>query len=173
MEERHYNGTIRFSSHGHPYEEFSNFHKCNVEFNGLTLDSSEKHYQNIKAEDIGQPNVAKEIREAPNAKSARNIAKNKLKAHGEWDRKKRNILFNITLVKLECNPDIRNMLMATKGNYLLEATPIKYWGEGANQDGSNEFGKILMDIRDGPYFSTPWPKSSQSTAPKMLQSSRP
>ncbi len=82
-------------------------------------------------------------------------------------------MFNITLAKLQCNPDIRGKVMAIQGKYLLEAIEIKYWGEGYNQDGNNEIRKILMEVCDGPYFTLSRPTRSQHTAHNGLPISTP
>ena len=132
------------------------------------LESSEHHYQSKKGDFHNEPNIAKEIRQAPDGKSARTKAKDTITTNNEWHRYKRDLLYDIALAKLECNPDIKAKLMTTKGMYLLEATPIYYWGEGQNGKGRNTFGKILMQIRDGPLsqMSPPNIQTSESSLEK-------
>ena len=163
LDQSNYKGTIRFSSQGQ-YRELSNLFHCKVEYDGETLDSSEHHYQGKKGDYHHTPEIANKIRQATDGKTARSIAKSEIHTNQEWHRYKRDLLYDIVLAKLECNPDIREMLMTTKEKYLLEGTPTWYWGEGFNGTGRNEMGKILMHIRDGPYSKPEPPRTHPVTS---------
>lgn len=140
-----YNGTISFRGGD---DEFSNFHMCEVIVNDKMYKSNEHYYQSEKAEFHGDYKIAEAIREAKDARTAREIAKEEITTNQEWQKQKVSILKNGVMAKLRCNPHIKDMLMATKGKYLLEDTPIYFWGKGRNGKGQNKFGEILMDIRD-------------------------
>ena len=105
-------------------------------------------YQSKKAVFVHQTDIAEEIKAAPTSTKAREIAKSKLTTNKEWHQQKEALMYDIALAKLRCNPDIKGKLLQTKGMYLLEDTPISFWGRGPDGNGRNTMGKILMDIRD-------------------------
>ncbi len=141
IEQQNYNGTLQFGSKG-PYEELSNFYKCKVEYDGVILGSSEHHYQGKKGDFHYRPDIASKVRQAPDAKTARFTARQHITTNREWHKYKRDLLEDIMLAKLESNPHVREILMSTKGMYLLEDTPLFFWGEGPDGIGRNEAGKI-------------------------------
>lgn len=60
-----------------------------------------------------------------------------------------DILTEIIRCKTEQNADVREALLATGDEEIVEINPNDdFWGNGANGDGQNQTGKILMKIRD-------------------------
>jgi ribA/ribD-fused uncharacterized protein len=52
------------------------------------------------------------------------------------------------LRKFETHPDLREALLATGDEELVENAPDDYyWGRGADGSGANHLGKILMEVR--------------------------
>jgi ribA/ribD-fused uncharacterized protein len=53
------------------------------------------------------------------------------------------------LAKFRSHPDIRETLLSTGDEEIIENAPGDYyWGVGANGSGKNMLGRILMDVRD-------------------------
>jgi ribA/ribD-fused uncharacterized protein len=50
--------------------------------------------------------------------------------------------------KFESHPELREMLLATGDEELIEASPRDYhWGCGADGSGKNMTGRLLMQVR--------------------------
>ncbi|CRX39500.1 NADAR family protein [Estrella lausannensis] len=67
------------------------------------------------------------------------------------------VMQSVLEAKFEQNPELKQLLDATKGAYLLEhneAARDDYWSDNSNGTGKNMLGKMLMALRDG----TPYPQ---------------
>ena len=70
--------------------------------------------------------------------------------------------------KFEQNPDLMELLEATKGSYLLEhneATRDDYWSDNSDGTGNNMLGKMLMALRD----CTPYPQVDDTNDAAQVQ----
>ncbi|GBF78139.1 hypothetical protein PA598K_06746 [Paenibacillus sp. 598K] len=78
----------------------------------------------------------------------------------EWERRSYDIVKRATQAKFEQNDELREVLTATRGRVLVEASPVDtIWGIGLAQDhpdasdplrwrGRNGLGFALMEVRD-------------------------
>lgn len=150
-----------FSEHRY----LSNFHKCDVLWDGLIWPSSEHAYMASKCENTGYCNLSNTTidgQKTYNGLLCRDICSMKcheVKKWGmtvdlkpNWEDIKFNMMYSICLDKFTRNEDIRKKLLGTGNRELIEANNWRdcYWGYDVNlQKGQNNLGKILMTIRMG------------------------
>jgi len=66
----------------------------------------------------------------------------------DWDEIKDKVMYKAVLVKFSENPAIKEMLIATGDQKLVEQSPTDlYWGVGVDNTGLNKLGKILQRVR--------------------------
>ena len=141
---------------GH-HSVLSNMAECDLVFNGNVFTSSEAALQHEKAKICGSKKDINDTLSA-GAYKAKAIGKN-IKDSKEWDSKKLEIIYKVTLEKFKQNDDMLTKLMATGNLRLYEATPSKYWGCGLSMSrlneigegkipGANKFGQILEKVRN-------------------------
>lgn len=67
----------------------------------------------------------------------------------DWDEIKYDVMKEITAMRFVLYPDLAEKLIQTKGQDLIDGNNVDehYWGM-CNGVGENNYGKILMDIRD-------------------------
>ena len=67
----------------------------------------------------------------------------------DWNEVKDDIMRRAVLRKFESNADIREILLNTGNEELIEQTTDDYyWGCGTDGTGKNMLGKILMEVRE-------------------------
>ena len=118
----------------------SNMAECDLIYGGEVFTSSEAAFQFQKAKICGAKKEAKDIIKSGPYK-AKSIGKT-VKENKEWDAKKLDIMYNITMEKFTQNGDMKEKLVATGDLRLYEATPSKYWGCGVSMS-------RLNDIKEG------------------------
>lgn len=130
------------------YRFLSNFHTCNIVYQGDIFTSTEAAYQARKCKnqidyqlfwDNGicvRPNIAKTLGL-------------KVQLVDDWDDIKLRVMKEVNLLKFAI-PDLKEKLIATGDAYLEETNNWNdvYWGV-CNGIGENNLGKILMEIRNG------------------------
>lgn len=126
------------------YSFLSNFYIAPVAYNGLTFQSSEAAYQAQKTLNEGQ------------RRKFTKLAPNKAKAKGrsvilrdDWEEVKDQIMYEICLAKFSQNKDLKEKLLNTGNEELIEGNTWHdtYWGV-CNRRGKNKLGKILMKVRE-------------------------
>ncbi len=122
-----------YSNHG--------FYKDNIYWK-----TSEHYYQAHKFLD---PAVRQLIVDAPTPKEASNIGRNRMyHLREDWELIKQQVMFEAVYFKFKQNGQILKKLLATGDAYIVEATVKEnYWGCGPNNDGQNNYGKIVMAVR--------------------------
>jgi N-glycosidase YbiA len=66
----------------------------------------------------------------------------------DWETVKDDIMRKAVLAKFKTHRDIRDILLSTANQEIVENAPNDYyWGCGADGSGKNMLGKILMEIR--------------------------
>lgn len=128
------------------YRFLSNFHPIKVEFEGDSYLSVEHAYQAAKTVD---PLERLDIHVAPTAAEAKKRGK-KVTLRPEWDDPKfRLATMKALLVQKFNDPDLREALLATYPQELVEGN---WWGDVfwgmCRGKGENHLGKLLMEIRD-------------------------
>jgi len=69
----------------------------------------------------------------------------------KWSLVRYNFMLTINTEKYSQNEDLRNILLSTGNQTIVEDSPFDYvWGTGKDGSGQNLLGKVLMQIRD--YF---------------------
>ena len=67
----------------------------------------------------------------------------------DWEEVKDGIMQKVVLCKFKTYPDIREILLSTGDELIVENSPIDYyWGCGQDGTGKNKLGEILMNVRE-------------------------
>ena len=126
------------------YRYLSNFHLCEVLFEGVLYPSSENAYMAAKTTDLESRKQFETIK----PREAKELGM-KIKLRDNWDQIKFQIMYDILLDKFTRNSDLRQELLDT-GDKFLEET--NYWGDiiwgVCDGKGQNNLGLTLMKIRD-------------------------
>jgi ribA/ribD-fused uncharacterized protein len=126
------------------YRWLSNFHICDVEYEGLVYGSTEAAYQAAKTLDQGQKKVFQDVSPA----GAKKLG-SKIDIRPDWEDIKIQVMYDINLDKYTKHKDLRDKLLAT-GDMHLEET--NWWGDRfwgvCKGTGRNELGKVLMQVRE-------------------------
>ena len=127
------------------YRWLSNYHICDVQYEGDIFPSSENAFQAAKALWCDRSLFFKC---SPNEAKAFGKQVKIPDIHG-WDSRKLSVMKTILLDKFTRNLDLKEMLLETKGKYLEETNwwGDKFWGV-CNNTGQNQLGQLLMAIRD-------------------------
>lgn len=141
---------IYFYSTKDEYGCFSNFSSHGFELDGKYWLTSEHYFQARKFP--GTENEEK-IRKAKTPKIAAEMGRDRKKTlRSDWEEVKDDIMRKAVLKKFETHEDIRNILLSTGKEELVEKTTYDYyWGCGTNGTGKNMLGKILMEVREKLY----------------------
>jgi ribA/ribD-fused uncharacterized protein len=139
---------IRFLSKIEQWKDFSNLAPYPIELEGRVWQSSEHYYQYKKFEKA-DPDYAQKILEAETPKEVKKLSMQNDKRSPEWDNEKIAILKTAVIKKFTSYSNLRDLLLSTGDEELIEANPDDYfWGEGADGTGKNMMGKMLMEIRE-------------------------
>ena len=67
----------------------------------------------------------------------------------DWEQVKDEIVFRAVLCKFQIHLDIREILLSTGGEDIIENAPNDYyWGCGKDGTGKNQLGLTLMRVRE-------------------------
>ena len=128
------------------YRFLSNYHMCEIEYEGLKYPSTEHAYQAAKSPyDLMRETFAHEI---PTPKEAKKVGKNVI-LRPDWEDVKLQVMEDIVRYKFTHHEDLKQALIQTYPNILIEGNywHDTFWGV-CNGVGENNLGKILMKIRD-------------------------
>jgi ribA/ribD-fused uncharacterized protein len=140
--------TIRFLSTIDEWKNFSNLAPYPIYLENTLWGSAEHYYQYKKYEKI-DPEFALKIKETLSPLEVKKITLKNTKSHSDWRKNSLNILGNAVRAKFSQYPSLREQLISTGNELLIEANKKDYfWGEGENGSGKNMMGKILMSIRE-------------------------
>lgn len=125
----------------------ANYSNHGFELDGKYWPTAEHYYQAQKFDD---EKLKEKIRKAQTPKIASQIGRdrnNKLREN--WELVKREVMLKAVLAKFRSNKDILQKLIDTGEEEIIENTDIDYyWGCGEDKTGRNEFGKILVKVRE-------------------------
>ena len=141
--------TIFFYKVSDPYGCFSNFSPHSIQLGGCNWPTSEHYYQAQKYVDTPEQRVCEEIRRAQTPEAAVVLGRNPhLRVRPDWDHIKPQIMYQAVLTKFLTHLDIQSILLATGNERIVEeSSRDAYWGCGADGQGQNQLGKILMRVR--------------------------
>lgn len=124
---------------------------CNFSSHGFMLDDvywpTVEHY--FQAQKFAGSEHAEKIRIARSPKEAKNLGMTrKLTIRPDWETVKVDIMRRAVLAKFRAHADLRERLLATGNQEIVENAPGDYfWGCGKLGGGQNWLGKILMEVR--------------------------
>ncbi|MBD2182760.1 NADAR family protein [Planktothrix sp. FACHB-1355] len=136
-----------YSNREEPYGCFSNFSPHGFELDGFYWPTSEHYFQAQKF--VGTP-YADRIRLVKTPKDAAKMGRDRsFPLRPDWSQVKDDIMRRGVLRKFQTHTDIREVLISTGDELIVENSPIDYyWGCGADGSGKNMLGKILMEVRE-------------------------
>ncbi len=130
------------------FYEFTNFYKNNVTINNKTWPTTEHYYQAMK---FTFPYVQEKIRLLPEPRDAFNYARqNSTEVRQDWKNVNLQFMLRAVRKKFKQNAVLKNLLLNTGNKILVEDAKgnDNFFGAGANYDGANHLGQILMQVRD-------------------------
>ena len=139
---------------------FSQWFRCSFSEGGHTFSCAEQFMMHGKAVLFGDAEVAEKILTAAHPREHKALGR-KVKSFDDkvWTASRERIVLAGNRVKFTQNPELKELLLATKGTELVEASPYdKIWGIGLAasdpraQDptlwkGQNLLGRILTQLR--------------------------
>lgn len=142
--------SIYFYRINEAYGCFSNFAHYSFELDGKRWMTSEHYFQAQKFCGTEHEEV---IRLLDNPKKAAEMGRNRdLPLRADWDQVKDDIMRKAVLSKFTQNEEIKNILLSTGTEILVEKTTNDYyWGCGKDGSGKNMLGNILMEVREKIY----------------------
>lgn len=140
---------IYFYSTRDEYGCFSNFSRHGFELDGAWWMTSEHYFQAQKFVTTDRDWFEK-IREVKNPKDAARMGRDRSHPlRSDWEQVKDSIMQQGVLRKFETHADIRDILLATGDELIVENAPGDYyWGCGKDGSGKNKLGQILMVVRE-------------------------
>lgn len=130
------------------YRWLSNYHICDIYYDGILYPSTEHAYQAAKSPII-------EIRESFGSDAWKPLTCKEAKKKGgviplrnDWEQIKLKVMFDVNYIKYTKHLDLQQLLLDTGDAELIEGNTWgdKFWG--VCNGGQNNLGKILMQIRD-------------------------
>ena len=139
--------SIYFYKINDEYGCFSNFAHYGFELDGKWWMTSEHYFQ---AQKFCGTEYEEIIRLLDSPMKAAEMGRSRdLPLRKDWEQVKDDIMRKAVYAKLLQNSDIKDMLLETGSEYIVEKTSNDYyWGCGVNGTGKNMLGIILMEIRD-------------------------
>lgn len=138
--------TIYFYSKTDDFGFFSNFSPHGFELDGKYWPTVEHYFQ---AQKFAGTNFAEQIRQARTPKEAKRLGRTRRRPlRPDWEEVKDDVMRRAVRRKFETHDDVREWLLLTAGEELVESAPGDYyWGCGADGSGLNRLGQILMELR--------------------------
>ena len=129
-----------------PYGCFSNFSPHGFLLDDLYWPTSEHYFQAQKF--VGTPYLA-EVQQTKTPKDAADMGRDRaLPLRPDWKEVKDEVMRKAVLQKFRTHADIREILLATGNEELVEDSPIDYyWSCGKDRTGQNKLGQILVEVR--------------------------
>lgn len=153
--------TPRFTFFFRPECPFSQWYPSPFTVDGRAFGCAEQFMMHGKALLFDDAEVAAEILATPSPREHKALGR-KVRGFddGVWKQKREEIVAAGSRAKFTQNPELRSLLLDTRGTTLVEASPYdRIWGVGlsaenpliddpANWRGKNLLGKILTRLRD-------------------------
>lgn len=139
---------ISFYSTRDKYGEFSNFSRHPVYLDGKRYPTSEHYFQAQKFART-EPDYEEKIRLAKSAREAADMGRSRAhKLRPDWESVKDDVMLAALRAKFTQHQELRQLLLTTGDEELIEASPTDlYWGTGADGQGKNMLGQLLVQVR--------------------------
>lgn len=139
---------IYFYSNTDEYAYLSNFSAHGFELDGVYWPTVEHYFQAQKFVETDPP-YAEKIRLAKSPKQAKTLGRSREHPiRADWEAVKDEIMWQAVLKKFQTHASLRDKLLATGDEELIENAPTDYyWGAGRSGNGQNKLGQILMAVR--------------------------
>lgn len=126
------------------YGFLSNMYECDIVIDGMHFTSAEAAFQSYKPAD----NKVRKLFVDISPKKAKTLGKS-IDLRDDWDQIRDKVMFYVVREKFRQNPVLRNRLLKTGNEMLIEGNDWgdKYWGV-CDGVGENKLGRILVHIRD-------------------------
>jgi N-glycosidase YbiA len=136
-----------YSAKEQPYGCFSNFAPYPFELDGVRWPTSEHYFQ---AQKFAGKSHVEEIRRVASPMIAARMGRSHTRPlRTDWNEVKDDIMRRAVLCKFVTHADIRQVLLSTGGDRIVERTTRDYyWGCGTDGTGKNMLGRILMEVRE-------------------------
>jgi ribA/ribD-fused uncharacterized protein len=141
---------ILFQSRGAAaYRYLSNFWLAPITADGQVFATVEHYYQAQKF--VHDPEWFKAVQDAPTPRDAKWLGSAKAKGpiSPTWDERRVKVMIKAVRLKFSQHPDLREKLLATGDDELVEYAPWgdTFWGVDKRHEGLNMLGQILMQVR--------------------------
>ena len=138
---------IRFYKEFGEYGYLATYSNYGFFKDGVFWKTSEHYYQ---AQKFMDSDTKIRIQNAETPKIASTIGRDrKLNLRSDWEEVKQDVMFDAVYYKFKQNRDILQKLLDTGNARIVEATVKEnYWGCGPNNDGQNNYEKILIKVRE-------------------------
>ncbi|MFB8789922.1 MAG: NADAR family protein [Potamolinea sp.] len=139
--------TIYFYGTRDKYGCFSNFSPHGFELDGFYWPTSEHYFQ---AQKFPGTLHVDQIRQVKTPRDAAKMGRDRKRPlRPDWNQVKDDIMRQGVHKKFETHTDIREVLISTGDELIVENSPVDYyWGCGADGSGKNMLGLILMEVRE-------------------------
>lgn len=131
-----------------PYGVFSNFSPHGITMDGRYYPTTEHYFQAQKF--VASPTDYEAIATAPTPRIAADRGRERTRPlRPDWNEVKDDAMRRALRAKFETHSDLRELLLATGTETLVEKTSGDYyWGCGTKGTGENKLGKLLEELRD-------------------------
>ncbi len=135
-----------YAASDRPYGCFSNFSLHGFQLDGHWWPTCEHYYQAHKHWGTAQFD---QVRQAETPAEAKLRGRDPdCPCRADWDQVKDEVMERAVLEKFKMHPEIRQQLLETGDELLVENSPVDYyWGCGEDGSGKNRLGEILMAVR--------------------------
>lgn len=133
-----------------PFRWLSNYHLCDIEFEGLIYPSTEHAYQAAKFSSLED---REKVRKAEKPVIAKKMGTKAVVPLNWHESRKQEVMYEICKYKFTKHEELKQKLLNTKNIEIVEGNSWhdNEWGSCFCQDcgnnGKNMLGKILMQIR--------------------------
>ena len=134
------------------YRWLSNYHTCDIVYEGEIYNSTEAAYHSAKTDDL----YIKGLIRSMGPKESRDYSR-KIRVKKDWESIKKKVMYDVLKDKFTRHEDLKKKLLETGSKYLEETN---YWNDTfwgvCNGKGKNHLGETLMKIRNELKLEETW-----------------
>jgi N-glycosidase YbiA len=143
--------TIFFYQVEAEYGCFSNFSPHGFTLDGVHWPTAEHYYQAHKFWGTDQTELFLAVQQAASPTAAAALGRNpqyQYQLRPDWEAVKLTVMHQAVWAKFQTHAMIRQILLDTQEQVIIEDSPVdSFWGCGADRQGQNHLGKVLMQVR--------------------------